>query len=239
MNALMFLHIVGGSVALISGAAALAVRKGSGWHAYVGTAFFLGMLVLTTTGAVIAGLKPARGTALIGILTLYLVVTSWAAARQRDGRPGGLERAALGMVLICIAGLVTLGLLGMREPTGVIDHLPWQVHFVFASVAVMAAASDIRFIRRGRLSGAQRLARHLWRMCTALLIATTSFFQGQQDEFPEAWQGSAWWHAPSLAVLGAMIFWLLRVRLSKAYARFAAGGPARPRVSEDPAEASA
>jgi hypothetical protein len=65
-------------------------------------------------------------------------------------------------------------------------------------------------------------------MCTAMLIATTSFFQGQQDEFPEAWQGNAWWHAPSLAVLGAMIFWLIRVRFSKRYGRYAPGHPARP-----------
>jgi hypothetical protein len=60
-------------------------------------------------------------------------------------------------------------------------------------------------------------------MSAALLIAASSFFLGQQDEFAGAWQGATIWYLPPLAVLLAMIFWILRVRFSKAFQAFAPG----------------
>lgn len=220
---LMLIHIVGGSIALLSGAGALTVRKGGRWHGRCGAAFFASMLVLTATGAVIAMLKPERGTAVIGIFTCYLVVTAWSAARRRDGRPGRLERVALAVVVGCVAALILLGIEGLNHPRGRVDSLPWQVHFVFGAVAMLAAALDLNVILRGQLAAAQRIGRHLWRMSAAMFIATSSFFQGQEDEFPVAWQGAMLWDALPLMVLAAMIFWIFRVRFGRQYG----GGPRR------------
>lgn len=219
MNPLMLIHIICGSAALLLGAAALSLRKGSRWHGRAGTLFSGAMLMMASTGAVIAALKPERGTALIGIFTCYLVVTSWSAARNRDGRPGGLERIALFAGLACACLLFTLGWLGIHDPRGRVDSLPYVVHFVFGTIAALAVALDLNFLLRGQLSGVQRIGRHLWRMCTAMLIATSSFFQGQQDEFPEAIQGP-FWSVPPLAVLAAMIFWIFRVRFSAAFRKW-------------------
>ena len=217
MTPIMLIHIIGGSVALLSGAGALILRKGSRWHGRAGTAFFAAMLVMAGTGAVIAALKPERGTAMIGLFTCYLVATSWHTARRRDGKPGRFELIALAVVLGCAATLFTLGVLGLNDPRGRVDSLPWQVHFVFGSVAALAAAFDLSFLLRGQLDGVQRIGRHLWRMCVALLIAASSFFQGQQDEFPDAIRGLTIWYVPPLAVLAALIFWSFRVRFGAAY----------------------
>lgn len=235
MIPIMLVHILGGSVALASGAAALAVRKGSRWHARAGTAFFAAMLVMAGTGAIIAALKPERGTAVIGLFTCYLVITSWTAARQRDGRPGRLDRAALIAGLGCTAMLLLFGLSGLNDPDGRVDSLPWQVHFVFGAVAALAAGLDLNFLRRGQLAGPQRIGRHLWRMCVALLIAASSFFQGQQDEFPDAVRGLAIWYVPPLAVLAALIFWGVRVRFGTSF-RHWPPRIARPAGSDEPAE---
>lgn len=217
MIGLMLIHIVGGSVALLSGAGALIVGKGGRWHASFGTAFFVSMLVLAGTGAVIAALKPERGTAVIGVFTCYLVATAWSAARRRDGQPGRLEQIALAVVLACVGALALLTIEGLNHPRGRVDSLPWQVHVIFGAVAALAAALDLIFILRRQLSGVQRIGRHLWRMCAAMFIATSSFFQGQQDEFPEAWRGAMVWNALPLIVLAAMVFWIVRVRFSKRY----------------------
>ena len=98
MSVIMWVHIAGGSTALLSGAGALALRKGGRGHGRIGTIFFGAMLVMTLTGSVIAALKPERATAVIGIITCYLVATSWWTARHRDGHGGpavlaGLRRA--------------------------------------------------------------------------------------------------------------------------------------------------
>lgn len=223
MNPVMLIHIVAGSAALLSGAAALILRKGGRRHGRVGTVFFGSMLVMTLTGALIAALKPERATAAIGILTCYLVVTSWWTARHRDGKAGRFEIAALAVGLACAAALLNFGVIALNSPRGRIDLLPWQPMFLFGAVAGIAALLDLSFLLRRQLSGAQRIGRHLWRTCAAMLIATTSFFQGQQDEFPEAWQGSFIWSLPGYAVLAAMLFWILRVRFGKAWRKWPPG----------------
>lgn len=228
MNYLIPIHIAGGTVGLVAGGAALFLaRKGTPLHTRAGAVFFAAMLVLAGTGALIAAMKPERGTAVIGVLTCYLVVTSWATVRRRDGQAGRLELYGLPVAVGCAGAMLAFGLLGASAPDGRMDSLPAAVHFPFAALAALAAGLDLNFILRGRLTGRQRIARHLWRMCTALLIAAFSFFLGQQKVMPVAIQGSPWLFVPPLATLAAMVFWIFRVRFSRAWS-----GP--PRQSAAP-----
>lgn len=217
MTVLMLVHIAAGGIALVSGAAALALRKGSRRHARVGVAFLGSMLAMGLTGALIAALRPAYSVAVIGILTCYFVVTSWAAAKYRDGRASPLDHAALVVVLGCASAMFWFGMRGLNNPAGLFDGLSYPVFFQFATVAALAAAFDIHFILRGHSSGVQRIGRHVWRMCLALGIAASSFFRGQRDEFPDLIRDLPVWDLPPLAVIAAMIFWSVRVRFSKAY----------------------
>ncbi len=219
MIALTLFHVVAGSAALAAGAAALFVRKGARLHAKAGTVFFASMLAMAGTGAVIAAVKPERGTAVIGLLTCYLVATAWTAARRRDGRAGTADIAGLAVALACAGAMLVFGLLASASPEGRFDSLPAAAHYPFALLAALAAGGDLAFLLRGRLQRHQRIARHLWRMCAALAIAAFSFFLGQQDEFPVAWRGLAIWFVPPVAVLAAMAFWLVRVRFTSAFGR--------------------
>ena len=221
MNPLTLVHVVCGSLALLAGAAALSAPKGGRWHARAGTLFFGAMLAMALTGAAIAAVRVERGTVVIGLLTAYLVATAWTAARRRDGRAGRMEAAAMLVALGCAATMGILGTMALSSPTGRVDSLPAAAHFPFAALAGLAAALDLNFILRGTVSGRQRIARHLWRMCAALAIAAFSFFLGQQDEFPVAWQGLPIWFVPPLATLAAMIFWLFRVRFAAAFRHLA------------------
>ncbi|HKR25426.1 MAG TPA: hypothetical protein VJS15_09220, partial [Allosphingosinicella sp.] len=178
---------------------------------------FAGMLVLTGTGSLIAALVPERGTTMIGILTFYLVATAWMAARHRDGRAGKFELAGFFVALGCAGAMLSFALMASASPTGRLDSLPAAAHYPFAALMGIAAALDLNFLLRRELSGRQRIARHLWRMCAALWIAASSFFLGQQDEFPEGWRGGFIWFLPPLAVFAAMLFWIVRVRFAKAF----------------------
>ena len=219
MHPLIPIHVIAGSAALILGAVALSLRKGGRAHARVGSWFFIAMLTMAGTGTIIAFAMPERGTAVVGIITCYLVATSWLAARRRDARAGPLELAGFFVASGCAAAMLAIGLIGLREPDGKLDLLPAPVHFPFAALAALAAALDLSFILRRQLSGVQRVARHLWRMSTAFLIAVFSFFLGQQDNMPAFVQGSPLLFLPPLAVLAAMIYWIVRVRFAKALRR--------------------
>ena len=235
MNLVIPIHIAAGTAALAAGGLALfAAHKGSRFHAQSGTLFFAAMLVMAGTGALMAALKPERGTMIVGLLTCYLVATSWATARRRDGAAGGWELAGLAAASALAVAMLSLGLIGLASPNGRVDSLPAAVHFPFAALAALAAALDLNFVLRRRLSARQRIGRHLWRMCAALLIAAFSFFLGQQKVMPEAIQGSPWLFLPPVATLAAMLFWIFRVRFARRWtAAPRRKGPARAAIAAD------
>ena len=229
MSVLTLVHIAFGSAALLSGAGAMAFRKGGRLHARAGTVFFAAMLAMASTGSVMAAVRVERGTMVIGILTSYLVVTSWWTARHRDGRAGRFELLSLGAALACAAIMAMFGAMALNSANGRLDSLPAAAHFPFAVVMLIAAVGDLNFLLRRTLNGRQRVARHVWRMSVALFIAAASFFLGQQDEFSPALKGLPIWFVPPFATLILMVFWLLRVRFARAWAW------AAPRRRADPA----
>ena len=85
---------------------------------------------------------------------------------------------------------------------------------------LLAAAGDVRMLLRGGVFGAQRIVRHLWRMCFGLFIATGSFFLGQGSKvFPAFILKTNVLFIPAILPLILLIFWLFRVRFTYAYKR--------------------
>jgi hypothetical protein len=110
-----------------------------------------------------------------------------------------------------------LGLRAAANPTGLPDGDTPAIYFVFAGLAAMAAAFDLRMILRGGIAGARRVARHLWRMCFALFVASGSLFLGQPQVFPAPLRGSPLLIGLAVAPLVVMVFWMLKVRFTRAY----------------------
>ena len=214
-NLILFLHIAGGAVGIVSGAVALLSRKGGRVHRMAGTVFLASMLTMASIGAATAPFLPVPSMTNVaaGTLTLYLVVTGWMAARRRNGRVGRVEKGGIGVALGVVAAGITFILMAAESPSGRIGSTPPQAFYVFVLVGAMAAAGDIRMVLRGGLSGSARIARHLWRLSAALTIASGSFFLGQQRVMPAAMRGSPWLFVPVIAPLLLMAFWLIRVRL--------------------------
>jgi uncharacterized membrane protein len=212
-------HICAGTLGLLSGAAAMSFRKGSRRHRVTGNVFVISMLSLSSTGAYLGFMKHQTLNGLMGVLTFYLVATAWLTARRRDGKAGIFDLAALMAPLAVGASLASYGLEAANSQTGLKDGSPAVEYFIFGSMALLFAAGDVRMLVRGGVSGAQRIARHLRRMCFALFIAAGSFFLGQQQVFPAALRNSNVLFLLSILPLILMIFWLFRVRFTNAYKR--------------------
>jgi hypothetical protein len=213
----LYLHIGGGGVGLISGAAALTFRKGARLHRMAGMVFFVAMLTLAGIAAPVAVLMGDRVNVVAGVLTLYLVTTAWATVRRKEGSIGGFEIGAMFVALgVATAGVIFI-LQAAASPTGTIDGQPPQANYLFAGVASLAALGDLHMILCRGISGAQRIARHLWRMCFALFIASGSFFLGQSQVFPESLRESPLLIVLALAPLAFLIFWMLWVQFTKAF----------------------
>lgn len=140
----------------------------------------------------------------------YFVATAWAAARQRDGRARRIQIAACGLILAVAAAIGWGAFTRSAPPTPV----GWWPLFVMSAVCLLAGLLDLRVLLGAQLAHAQRIARHMWRMCAAFFIATGSFFIGQQDVLPAAVRGSPVLLAVGFAPLAVMLFWLVRLRLA-------------------------
>lgn len=220
MNILLWVHITGGILAILSGTAAAVARKGGPLHARAGTWFFASMLVLGITAAILEPFRSPPGSPIGGILVCYFVATSWVAARRRDGTTGRFEIIACAAVLAGAALIAWAGLTGASTTPAGRGPL-----FVFAAVCLLAGLLDLNAILRAKLSPVQRISRHLWRMCVAFFIATGSFFLGQQDVMPQAVRGSAILFVLAFSPFALMAFWLVRVRIGKRFRGALRGAP--------------
>jgi hypothetical protein len=211
-DALLHLHIGGGAVGLVSGTAALVLRKGGRAHRLAGDVFLASMLIMAGIGASVAPFLPERVSILGGLMTFYLVATAWLTVWRPAGTVGRLDAAALAASIGLVVLTAALGGMAATDPTGTLDGQPWQAFVLFGVMAPLAAIGDLRLLLRRGIAGAQRIARHLWRMCTALFIAAASYFLGQPDFVPEPMRGTAWVFVAPLATLLVMGYWLVRVR---------------------------
>ena len=216
---ILLLHITAGTLGMLSGFVAVFLRKGSRQHGLAGNVFVVSMLSLAASGVYLAILKHQPGNILGGTFTFYLVATAWLTARRRDARTNVFDWGALLVVLGLAAVEMTYGLEAAISPTGLKYDYPPGPYFFIGSIAVLATVGDIRMLVRGGIAGTQRLARHLWRMCFALFIASASIFLARQHLFPALLQKTGVLIFLSVLPLLLLIFWLFRVRFANAYKR--------------------
>ena len=212
----LLLHICSGTVGLLSGTVAMVVRKGSRRHGLAGIVFSVSMLSLAASGTYLAIVKSQMGNVMGDVLTFYMIATAWTAARRKDGRAGIFDWVALAVALGVGTSLVVYG---WRVVHGVVaqDGVPVGMAFFLGSVLLLAGAGDIRMLVRGGVSGTQRIARHLWRMCFGLFIASGSFFMGRQRIFPEIVRRSNVLVLLTVLPLLLLVYWLIRVRVGERY----------------------
>lgn len=215
---LLWAHIGGGAVGLIAGTVTIASPKGRPVHRAAGAAFVASMAITYAIGAGVAPFLETgqRPNFVAGLMALYLLVTGWLAAKQRvEVRAGLAQYTGLAFAL----GLVALGAMfawmGSQSETGTVDGSPPQAFYLFMVAGTFAAAGELHVIVRRSIRGAARTARHLWRMCFSMFIASGSLFFGQPQVFPQ------WFHDTTLPIwlgfapLFAMVIWLVIVRMPR------------------------
>ena len=219
---LIIVHITGGVIAILSGYTAVLASKGESLHRAAGKVFVLAMVIMGGMAAYLAIslLGVLKGQALnsaAGVMVPYFVGTAWVTVRRKEGTVGRFEKFALAVALAVSAVFAFWGVQAVMSPGGKFDGTTSYFYFIFGGICAACAAADFRVIIKGGLTGAARIARHLWRMCFALLIAAGSFFVGQQKVMP-VWMHGAWYlYVLALAPLVFMGFWLIRIRIGSWY----------------------
>lgn len=218
-DALLIAHIGGGAVGILSGAVALASRKGARIHRAAGAVFFVSMLVCYSVAFAVAPFLtdgPVTNT-IAAASALYLLISGVASARSRVIAASPWHVAGLAVALTIGVACLYFNYLGSLTPEGSIDGSPTQALVIFIVASAIAALGELHVLLRGRLPENARIARHLWRMCFSLFIAAGSFFLGQQAVMPAWMRGSPVLIVLALAPLAAVIFWVIRIRIGRRF----------------------
>jgi len=218
---LLPVHIIAGSIAIVAGFISVFVVKGLKLHRKGGIVFVYSMVVLSLTGALIATLKHQPANIIGGSLAFYLVTTALLTVRPRDRRAQWIDAGGFVVAATVGAAAIQIGLGALDSGTGKTNGVPAGMMFFFGAVALLAALGDVRLILVGGLQGAQRIARHLWRMSFSLFIASGSFFLGQAKVIPKPIRILPLLAIPALLPLVLMLYWLARVLWTKWYRRYA------------------
>jgi len=212
VSPLLVLHISGGVGGILTGAGALTFRKGSRMHAIVGRAFVVSMLTMSSCATVLALMKNDTGNVVAGVMTFYLVTTAWLTARQRDRKPGLFDWIALVFISVVTVLMFSGAFKLVAHPKrGILTPMI----FFISSVCALCAIGDARVIAQRGISGTRRLARHLWRMCFALFIASGSLFLARPHLFPHWMKTTGTLTFLTFLPLLMLIFWMIRVRIKK------------------------
>lgn len=209
-------HIFAGSLALVVGALALYATKGSSLHRRSGTVFVVAMLIMTSSAVLMAMTwSPNRVNVVAGLLTFYLVSTAWLTVKRSVDQARTVLTGLMLAALATSSFAFTLVFEALGSANGTVDSLPAPPIVMFAVVGLLAATLDARLLWAGGITGAHRLARHLWRMTFAMWIATSSFFLGQAKLFPAPLRKTEILAIPVLVVTLLLFYWLARVLIKR------------------------
>jgi uncharacterized membrane protein len=216
---LLPIHIVSGLIAIASGFTAAFVVKGMKTHRKSGMIFVYSMLTLSLSGATIATMRSQPANIIGGLISFYLVITGFLTVRPRGESFPWIDSVAMLLGVVVAFLSLNLGLTVYHSPTGKINGVPSAPLFVFAAVGLLAVGGDLRMLLSRGLQGKHRIARHLWRMCFALFIASGSFFLGQAKVFPKPIRIFPLLAIPAFLPLIVLIYWMGRVLFTRWYRR--------------------
>jgi len=218
------LHIAGGAVGLVSGSIALFAAKGGRLHRAAGKVFVASMTVMAAFALFLAIVLPDQVNIFIAVFAFYLIATAWLTVRRKNGEIGLAEKAMLILSLLLLAPFAILsfqlaaGLPPLFKSSVALEGPVLIAIFAFTGVLAIAAIGDASVVLGGGISGAPRIARHLWRMCLGLTLATGSAFTNGFARFlPGPYHVPAAFFLPQFVPLLLLFFWMIRVRLTGWY----------------------
>jgi hypothetical protein len=209
-------HFAAGLVSIVAGTIALSAAKGGRLHRRSGVVFTSAMVVLGLTAAGIGTYEDRPGQVLGGLLAAYLVFSAMTTVRSLPGIGRRFNVTLMILAFAFAAAMLYGGVTEWLDPTVKVAGRPRVVPpLVVGTVMLLAAIGDLRAIGAGGLQGSRRLARHLWRMCFGLFVATGSFFLGQMNFIPEPVRNVPLLLVLAFAPILFLVYWMWRVGVRK------------------------
>ena len=196
---ILAIHILGGSIGLLSGTLLMILPKGNLMHKKVGMFFFLGMCIAGLVSLALALLHPNRFLFLIGVFTLYMTIAGKQyLSFQNPNHQAKWFNWLLTIIMLCFGA--TLIFLGIRILSN--DSFA-GVYLSFGFISLNFVRMDYYNFKKLNTKPNFALTGHLQRMCGAYIASLTAFLVVNVKFIPSL----VVWLLPTLVITPLIFLW--------------------------------
>lgn len=201
-TALLYVHILAGSIALLAAVIPVVTKKGATNHVRAGRVYAVAMTIVFITALPLAILGADIFLLIIAIFSFYFVFAGWRFARNSGGKPLWIDWTAVG-----IMGLTGLSMWVFGAVSGLSGDSAWVTLALFGTIAIALSLADAQYHRNWSESAAQRIQRHLTNMLAGTIATITAVAVVNLD-FEPAW---ITWIAPTVLITPVIVWWNVRL----------------------------
>ena len=202
MGILLSIHILAGSVALVSAALAFSTEKGKKFHVLIGKAYFWSMVIIFLTALPMSIITGNVSLFLIAIFSFYLAFSGVRFAKNRTGVPTRLDLIAVNFMFLSGVGMWILAIIFFIDNDSQFITLT-----VFGFLALFLGYGDFQTFKDQIAIGKERIAKHLTNMMGATIAVVTAVLVVNPPTNPE-W---VWWILPTVLITPVIFWWNKKV----------------------------
>ena len=202
MQILLPIHILGGTIALLSAIMAILSEKGKKIHVLSGRTFFWSMLTIFLTAIPMSIITSNIFLFLIAFFSFYFAFAGIRFARNRKGIATTSDWIAVGLMILSGVGMWTLAaVLFMNNNSMYIPLL------VFGFGAIVLGYGDFKSHKNKTAIGKERIGKHLQNMIGGTIAVITAVLVVNVKIEP-VW---IWWVLPTVLIVPVIIWWRIKV----------------------------
>ena len=202
MGILLSIHILAGSVALVSAALALSTEKGKKFHVLIGKAYFWSMVIIFLTALPMSIITGNVFLFLIAIFSFYLAFSGMRFAKNRTGVPTRVDLIAVNFMFLSGVGMWILAIIFFIDNDSQFITLT-----VFGFLALFLGYGDFQTFKDQTAIGKERIAKHLTNMMGGTIAVVTAVLVVNPPSNPE-W---VWWILPTVLITPVIFWWNKKV----------------------------
>ena len=215
---LLMIHIICGTIALISAGLSLVVKKGAKWHLFFGNIFFWMMFGIFLTAIPMSAISKNIFLFVVAIFSFYLAFSGRQFAKNKKGIPMPIDWVAVSLMLLSGTLMSAFGVLGLFSTFGVslvtqflsdigIKPMATKVMLGFGPLALTLGIADLRSFVNKAARGKKRIAKHLTNMLGGTIAVITAFLVVNLD-FEPKW---VVWLLPTVVITPVIFWWNFKV----------------------------
>ncbi len=198
MDILLPIHILAGTVALLSAALAVSSEKGKRIHILSGRTYFWCMVGIFLTAIPMSIINSNIFLFLIAIFSFYLAFAGVRFAKNRKGIATTIDWIAVSLMTLSGLGMVALAIIYFIN-----DNSQYITLLVFGFIALALGHGDYRSHKNKTAIGKERIAKHLTNMMAGTIAVITAVLVVNVNIEP-IW---VWWVLPTVVISPIIAYW--------------------------------